>query len=148
LQAKAEAVRDLREKAGYLLRRAFQRSLALFAEETREQDITSPQYIILVALALHPGTDQNGLAEAVDLDRWTTGDVLSRLERRGLVERRVDSTDRRCRTLFLTPAGRALVREMEPTGTRVHERILAPLDAGEQREFLRLLRKLLGVVEG
>jgi DNA-binding MarR family transcriptional regulator len=148
LHAKVEAIRDLREKAGYLLRRAFQRSVALFAEEAREQDITSPQYIILVALALDPGIDQNSLAEAVDLDRWTTGDVLSRLERRGLVTRKVDSTDRRCRTLFLTPVGHRLVQEMEPTGMRVHERILAPLDAAEQREFLRLLRKLLGMAEG
>ncbi len=47
-----EAIRDLRDKAGYLLRRAFQRSLALFTEEARDFDVTSPQYIILVALAV------------------------------------------------------------------------------------------------
>jgi DNA-binding MarR family transcriptional regulator len=148
MPAQAEAIRDLREKAGYLLRRAFQRSLALFAEETRAFDITGPQYIILVALALRPGVDQNSLAETVDLDRWTTGDVLARLERRGLLAREVDRADRRCRKLFLTEAGEEMVREMEPTGVQVNHKLLAPLDAAEQREFLRLLRKLLGVREG
>ncbi len=144
MPAQAEAVRELREKAGYLLRRAFQRSVAIFTEETREQDITSPQYIILVALALRPGTDQASLAEAVDLDRWTTSDVLTRLVRRGLVVRDVDRSDRRCRKLVLTEAGETLVREMEPCGQRVNQRLLAPLEAEEQRELLRLLRKVLG----
>ena len=144
MPAQAEAVRELREKAGYLLRRAFQRSVAIFTEESREQDITSPQYIILVALALRPGTDQASLAEAVDLDRWTTSDVLTRLVRRGLVVRDVDRSDRRCRKLVLTEAGETLVREMEPCGQRVNQRLLAPLEAEEQRELLRLLRKVLG----
>lgn len=70
------AIRDLRDKAGTLFRRAFQRGVAIFAEETRDLDITSGQYVILVALALRPGTDQNSLAEAVDLDHCTTGGVL------------------------------------------------------------------------
>ena len=148
MPAQAEAIRDLREKAGYLLRRAFQRSQALFTEDTRDLDITSPQYIILVALALRPGVDQNSLAETVDLDRWTTGDVLARLERRGLLAREVDRSDRRCRKLVLTPAGEELVQELEPTTMRVNDKLLAPLDNEEQREFLRLLRKLVGVREG
>ncbi len=147
MPAQAEAIRDLREKAGYLLRRAFQRSVALFTEATRDRDITSPQYVILVALALRPGVDQNSLAETVDLDRWTTGDVLARLERRGLVAREVDSADRRCRKLFLTVAGQELVEELEPSGVAVNHRLLAPLEPQEQRELLRLLRKLLGVRE-
>ncbi len=147
MPAQAEAIRDLREKAGYLLRRAFQRGQALFTEETRDLDITSPQYIILVALALRPGVDQNSLAETVDLDRWTTGDVLARLERRGLLAREIDISDRRCRKLVLTPAGEHLVQELEPTTVRVNDKLLAPLDATEQRELLRLLRKLVGVRE-
>jgi DNA-binding MarR family transcriptional regulator len=147
LPAQAEAIRDLREKAGYLLRRAFQRGQALFTEETRDLDITSPQYVILVALALRPGVDQNSLAETVDLDRWTTGDVLARLERRGLLAREIDRADRRCRKLVLTPAGERLVQELEPTTVRVNDKLLAPLSADEQREFLRLLRKLVGVRE-
>ena len=145
MPAQAQAIRDLRVKAGYLLRRAFQRSQSLFTEETRDLDITSPQYILLVALALRPGVDQNGLAETVDLDRWTTGDVLARLERRGLLAREVDRSDRRCRKLVLTPAGEQLVQELEPTTMRVNDKLLAPLDNEEQREFLRLLRKLVGV---
>ncbi len=145
MPAQAEAIRDLREKAGYLLRRAFQRGQALFTEETRDLDITSPQYIILVALALRPGVDQNSLAETVDLDRWTTGDVLARLERRGLLAREVDRSDRRCRKLVLTEAGEQLVQELEPTTMRVNDKLLAPLNAEEQHEFLRLLRKLVGV---
>ncbi len=147
MPAQAQAIRDLRDKAGYLLRRAFQRSQALFTEETRDLDITSPQYILLVALALRPGVDQNSLAETVDLDRWTTGDILARLERRGLLAREVDRSDRRCRRLVLTEAGHAVVRQMEPSGISVNQKLLAPLDAEEQREFLRLLRKLVGVRE-
>ncbi|MFT8243226.1 MarR family winged helix-turn-helix transcriptional regulator [Roseomonas sp. BN140053] len=140
-----ELIHPLSDKPGHLMRRAMQRSSAAYSEEAREFGITGPQHVILVALAHNPGVDQNTLAELVDLDRWTTGDIVARLERAGLVVREVNPRDRRGRLLFLPPAGRRLVRDMAPAVVRTQQRFLAPLSAEEQRQFLHLLRKLVGL---
>ena len=46
--------------------------------------------------------DQNALAERMALDRTSTGAIVLRLEQQGLVERPVNSIDRRARVLRLT----------------------------------------------
>jgi len=138
-------IHPLRNKPGHLLRRAQQRAAAIYSREAREFGITGVQHVIMVALAHNPGVDQNALAELVDLDRWTTGDVVARLERAGLVVRPVNPNDRRGRLLFLSPEGRSLVEAMVPAVERTQEDILEPLTLTERRELLRLLRKMIGM---
>ncbi len=143
--AQGPLIHPLRDKPGHLLRRAQQRAAAIYSKEAREFGITGAQHVIMVALAHKPGIDQNALAELVDLDRWTTGDVVARLERAGLVVRPINPKDRRGRLLFLGPEGRALVEAMVPAVERTQRRILEPLTRPEQRELLRLLRKMIGM---
>ncbi|WP_424135517.1 MarR family winged helix-turn-helix transcriptional regulator [Roseomonas chloroacetimidivorans] len=139
---RSEDVLLLRDKPGHLMRRVQQRSTSIFAEESREFGVTGPQHVIMVALAHHPGVDQNTVAELVDLDRSTTGDVLARLERRGLILRKVNEEDRRGRVLFLSASGQKMLQDMGPAVARTQERFLAPLSAAERKQFLNLLRKL------
>ncbi|SCL17482.1 DNA-binding transcriptional regulator, MarR family [Micromonospora pallida] len=100
-----------------------------------------------VARALHeldpdhpvPARD---LAEQLRCDRSNVTALVDKLERAGLVERRVDPADRRLKTLVVTEAG----REMR---TRVHQalsdsRLLAALGADE----LAALRQLVWKVSG
>jgi DNA-binding MarR family transcriptional regulator len=143
--AEGPPIHPLRDKPGHLLRRAQQRAAAIYSKQAQEFGITGAQHVIMVALAHNPGIDQNALAELVDLDRWTTGDVVARLERAGLVARTVNPKDRRGRLLFLPPEGRALVEAMMPAVERTQQRILEPLTRPEQRELLRLLRKMIGM---
>jgi DNA-binding MarR family transcriptional regulator len=137
------AIHPLRDKPGYLVRCVHQRSTAIFAEESREFGVTGPQHVVMVALAHNPGIDQNTLAELADLDRYTAGDVLSRLVGRGLVIREVNAADRRGRILSLSAQGMAMLQEMREAVARTQERFLAPLSAGERQVFIELLRKML-----
>jgi DNA-binding MarR family transcriptional regulator len=57
----------------------------------------------------------------------------------GLVERRQVG---RSNCLFLTPRGQRLFDEVVPQQENLIATALAPLDEAEQRELLRLLRKL------
>lgn len=60
------------------------------------------------------------------------------------MERAIDRADRRCRKLRLTAEGAALVLAMEPSGKRVHDRLLAPLSPEGRQVSLRLLHNMLG----
>jgi DNA-binding MarR family transcriptional regulator len=68
---------------------------------------------------------------------------LARLEREGLIERRLDPADRRGIEVTLTTRGRRLVERLAADHLANERRLLAPLSEGEQEALAGLLKKLL-----
>jgi DNA-binding MarR family transcriptional regulator len=135
--------KPLQERPGFLIRRLHQIHVALFMEECAEANITPVQYSILSALD-HMGTaEQIVLSRAVGLDTTNVADVLARLERQKLVKRRVSQQDKRMKVVTLTDAGRALLKRIDASAARAHERTLAPLKPKERARFMRDLSKLV-----
>lgn len=73
---------------------------------------------------------------------------LDRLEDAGLIERRPDPHDRRGTLVRLTGRGKGAVDRALPAHLASQERLLTPLEPGEQRTLDDLLRKLLSALEG
>jgi DNA-binding MarR family transcriptional regulator len=132
---------ELYARPGFLLRRAHQIAVALFLEETGELRITTTQFGILHLLKHSPGLDQISVAKLLGLDRSTTGMVLEKLERAGLVGRAVGANDRRRRSLTLTPAGETMLARLKAPARRVMQRQLAAFSPRERRMFLQMLEK-------
>lgn len=133
----------LGELPGHYIRRLQQIAVGVFMEETAESGITPVQFAALHAVASYPGIDQSTLASGIGFDTSTIGGVVDRLQARAWVERRVLPEDRRVRQLYITAEGKALLQAVEGAVLRTQERILAPLNAAEQKEFLRLLKTLV-----
>ena len=68
--------------------------------------------------------------------------LVDRLERKGLVERRICEEDRRARYAALTAAGHDLIRRIFPEHAARIEALMSALTPDEQRELYPLLRKL------
>lgn len=68
--------------------------------------------------------------------------LVDRLEKRGLVERRLCETDRRARYAALTPAGTALMAEIFPVHAEAIRRAMSGLGLADQRAATDLLRVL------
>ena len=128
---------------GHLIRRLQQISFALFIDQAKAFEITPVQYAAMVAINNHPGIDQTALCNMVALDRSTVGDVVCRLEKKRLIKRLNGSVDRRTKSLSITPAGRKLIKDIEPAVQSTQRLILAPLKAGERVAFLRMLKELV-----
>lgn len=128
---------------GHLIRRAHQRSTAVFMDETREFDITPPQYVALVTIGQNPGIDATRLSEQVAFDRATIGSILDRLEKKGLVLRKPHSSDRRTKENFLTPAGKRMIETLAEVMPRVATRTLKRLKPAEQKQLMTLLARLV-----
>lgn len=134
---------DLAEQPGHHIRRLQQIAVAVFLHEAADSGITPVQYAALQTVANQPEVDQRTLAALAGLDTSTLGSVIDRLEARGLIERRASASDRRVRLLRLTPAGRRTLDALIPAMRRAQRRILAPLPAAQQREFMRMLKALV-----
>lgn len=129
----------------HLLRRAFQRTIALFDREIGVFGITSPQLAVLNALQLCDGLQQREIGRAVGFDEATIGGIVARMARQGLVERVRSSRSSRGWQVYLTVQGRALCQQVAPRMEQQQRLTLEPLTLAEQHELLRLLSKLTGV---
>lgn len=129
-------------KPGHLIRRAHQLAWAAFMEETKDLDITPVQYSALVAVAEFPGIDATRISQLISFDRATIGNVLGRLQKKGLLTRSNHAKDRRVRQTFLTPKGQRTIDIIKRRARKVSESILAPLSVEERRTLLPLLAKL------
>ena len=134
---------DLYETPGYLVRRLHQIVVSLCYEQWGDIAISPPQYAALMAVRAYPGIDQRGLSRAIAIDRSSIGAVSEQLERRGLIERRTGTRDKRNKELFLTAAGAALLRRAQPIAWEIQERLLQVLEKRERADFVRLLTKMV-----
>jgi DNA-binding MarR family transcriptional regulator len=133
---------DIYRKPGHLIRRAQQIAVALM-EECAPVDITPVQYAALIAVRENPDLNAIRLSALVAFDRSTLGNVLERLEAKGLIERAASPRDKRVKVLRLTREGAGTLREVEPAGVKPQERIPAPLRPKDQRRFMALLAQLV-----
>jgi DNA-binding MarR family transcriptional regulator len=127
---------------GYLIRRSKQMSTSIFTENCKEFGITPIQFAALTILRLSPGIDQTELGEVAALDPSTAGDVIQRLERRGVVQRHEQGQRRICN---LTAEGSDLLRQITPQVADAQRRVLGGLTARERAQLLRLMSKMNGV---
>lgn len=142
-EACATDVDALYEKPGHLVRRANQISMAIFAKECSELDLTSVQYAALTAIRACDGIDATRLSGLIALDRATIGGVMDRLEAKGWIQRKPSPSDRRIKLLHISTSGVALLEAAGPKVDQVQKRLLAPLTPDEQKTFLKLLTKLV-----
>jgi len=136
----------LLDRPGVLVRRLHQVHSAMFQEECGAFGVTPVQYSLLSLVQAAPGMDQRSAAAGLRLDRFTTADVIRRLQAAGFL-RVAAGQDRRTRLLTLTAAGEAVMAAMQLLAARAHARLVAPLSPGDQVVLLRLLRQLVDAHE-
>ena len=97
---------------------------------------------MLSHLAAAEGQSQQALSIALGIHRSAMVALVDDLEQRGLAERRRDPADRRAYTLFLTPAGRELLAELERAADDEDDELLSALDAAERSQLISLLQRV------
>lgn len=133
----------LGDQITHRLRRAHQRSNAIFADTIGDVQMTPTQWAVLVTLEAETALSQNQLGRATHMDPATTQGVIMRLLDRELVERRPDPQDRRRTSVTLSRGGAELVGQLRDNALLANERILEPLSLAEREQLLALLQKLM-----
>ena len=135
------------DQPGHLIRRASQMAWALFREETAALNVTPVQFSMLVAISDFPSIDATRLSELICIDRATIGNIVARLEDRGLLTRQADLHDKRIKRLYVTQSGQQLIAAVCAVRARIGERLLSSLTPSERASFMRLIAKLVGIDE-
>ena len=133
----------VRRIAAALARRFNQICVTLSADSVADADLTPLQFAVLAYLNKRdgqPGIDQNALAARLGIERSHVSLLVEELGKRGLVERRVNSADRRARILRLTANGESAFDRLRKKNGLANDRVLDPLTAKE-RELLDFSQK-------
>ena len=133
---------DLPSLVGYQIRLAQVAVFRDFEQMLKPLELTPTLFGSLVLVRENPGMKQTDLAGAVQLDRSTVVSVVDRLEARGLVERRRASDDRRSNALFITAAGKRLLKQAAPLVSDHEARMVAGLNRNELAVLSGALSKI------
>jgi DNA-binding MarR family transcriptional regulator len=121
------------------LARVFQQIDSRSERFFRGQGLNTAQFDVLAKIGAASGITQQELADALLVTKGNISQLLARMEHDGLIDRRQEG---RTNCLFLTARGQALAAHVVPQQEALIAELLTPLSDDEQRELLRLLRKL------
>lgn len=104
------------------------------------RDLTMSQLRVLVVLDQSGPTHLSDVAGRLGVNPSTASRACDRLVGAGLVDRRPDPGDRRRISLYLSPAGRRLVRRVLAVRERLLADIVSRMDTDDRERLMTALR--------
>ena len=96
----------------------------------------------------HPGCTQGEVADFLYISAASVATSCKRLEKEGLLERRVDPGNRRKNQLFVTAAGEELTREKRAMLERVNAMTFEGIGEEDKEAFSRVLDRMMDNLGG
>jgi DNA-binding MarR family transcriptional regulator len=134
---------QLQRSVIHLLRRVDQCATQLYSTESAHSDLTLRQLAILTAISRQEDLSQTDLVNITGIDRSTVAGIVSRLIRKGLLERKRSPVDGRAYCVRLSKRGAKAIAGADRLYTRVEKKLLASVSAAEATQFLSTLRNIL-----
>jgi DNA-binding MarR family transcriptional regulator len=106
--------------------------------------ITRRQAAVMLYIARNEGVSQTEVATWLDLEPIALVRMLDKLHDEGLVERRAHPTDRRVRTLWLTPAAAPVVTQILSINKAIREESFAGLPTQARDTVIDILDAIKG----
>jgi DNA-binding MarR family transcriptional regulator len=132
---------------GFNLRMAQEAAFQAFSRRSQEIGESPGRFATLTLIARNPGISQTELSHANGRDKSSLTPVVEDLVRRGLVERKRMSRDRRTYRLNVTPAGKKVLNLMTRCARR-HERNLDHvIGTRDRKRFIQILKKIAAEIE-
>lgn len=112
------------------------------AKALKPYNVTHEQWPLLKWLWVKDGISQKELSETSFKDQSTITRILDKLERRGLIRRQADSTDRRVSLIYLTTEGLKIRESLTLLAQQALEQALQGLSEQEKVQLKNLLNRI------
>jgi DNA-binding MarR family transcriptional regulator len=126
-----------------LLHRANQIATESFSSAVGDTAMTARQVQVLAAIDATDGPSQTTLVNMTGVDRSTLADIVRRLQKNKLIERRRSKVDARAYVVKLTEAGKQALASGMPALVSVEKSLLASLAGKERSDLLATLSKMV-----
>jgi MarR family transcriptional regulator, lower aerobic nicotinate degradation pathway regulator len=136
---------QLQRSVIHLLRRVDQCATQLYSTETADNDLTLRQLAILTAISRQDDLSQTDLVNITGIDRSTVAGIVSRLIRKGLLDRKRSPLDGRAYCVRLSKKGTKVMSGADKLYSRIEKKLLAGVPAADASQFVSTLKAILAV---
>jgi DNA-binding MarR family transcriptional regulator len=133
-------------RATYLVKQLEWAVRAQLDEIIRPFNLTTLQYTALSVLARNPGMSAAQLARRSFVSAQAANEMVNALERKGLVGRGVDESNRRALKVFLTDEGAEVLARCDEHVDELERRMFAGVTAAREEQFRKVLRGCLDAI--
>ena len=102
-------------------------------ERVAEEGLSSGQPKVLEFLLEHDGCMQKEIAHACSVEAASVTSLLNKMERDGLVQRKIPQDNRRVSQVWLTEAGRQKAQMVRDTFTKLEEKLFQGFTSRERQ---------------
>jgi DNA-binding MarR family transcriptional regulator len=120
-----------------------QHATQLYSTETSDNDLTLRQLAIMTAISREENLSQTDLVTITGIDRSTVAGIVSRLIRKGLLDRRRSPDDGRAYCVKLSKRGQKAVAGADRLYTRIEKKLLSGVPATEASQFITTLKSIV-----
>ena len=134
---------DFETSVGFIVNataKTFQK--VLDSELRKNVGVTISQWRVVAALVLYPGLTQKEIADKVGIESPTLVPVIDKMEKEGLLKRKLDSKDRRVNRIYLTPKADSLWNSMMECVLRIRKVSTKDIPEDQLKTTLETLRKI------
>lgn len=138
---------DPQNSAAYWINRASRLLLRLHESRLRPLGFGMSQLPVLIALEDGGAMPQKELARVARVEQPTMAEMLSRMERDGVVERAPDPSDKRASLTSLSRKSRARLPKAKAALLEGEREAMIGLNQAEKEQLLGLLRRVVSNLE-
>jgi len=135
------------DSIGYLSRYAYRAFVRALAERLVPHGIATGEWSALRVLWAEEGLSQVELAQRMRIEKASLTNILSNMQKKGLIIRRGDSADRRKVNISLTTRGRKMKDKLLPYGADINATATKGMSTVEVAQLRRLMGTLIKNLE-
>ena len=132
----------IEQSFGHWVARLYRSSENYFAKKLAKLRIGRGQHSFLLVLYRKDGISQDQLARALHINKAAVARALSKLEKKGYVERRKDNADRRNNQVYLTDKARKIKNELLSEINAWTDTLAESLSDTEREQIIELLKRM------
>jgi DNA-binding MarR family transcriptional regulator len=133
------------DQIGHLLRRAYQRHVAIFQQTVPDSQLTAAQFVVLCSVRDAGPCEIADIVKSTAIDEDSVRGIVERLKWRKLLVVEHEPGDARVTSVSLSSEGKAMLDETVPFAQQISELTFGQLTPDERVAVVGLLRKLCGI---
>ncbi|MFP4089186.1 MAG: MarR family winged helix-turn-helix transcriptional regulator [Cyclobacteriaceae bacterium] len=108
-----------------------------------EHNVTAEQWMLLASLWRKNGQTQQALAEVSNKNKASITHLIDNLEKRQLVTRHADESDRRNKIIYLTPEGERLQEELASIVKKTTKAMTRGIDKKDLKVSKQVMKQII-----
>ncbi|WP_438347435.1 MarR family winged helix-turn-helix transcriptional regulator [Paenibacillus sp. FA6] len=130
------------QSIGFKYAHIFRKISTLFANRLRPYDITPEQWAVLYQVCHEEGINQKEIALRTDKDQPTVTRILDVLDKKKLITRQMNPTDRRAFLICATDSAKTLILDTLPLELGLNDKLVSGITDEQLQSLQQIMQQI------